>query len=164
MTLADHLRTKELEKRYRKARDGVDRSQWRSIGLLARGKGSREVARSITGYRVCWIRALVRRYNAGGPACSGDGRHHNPGQARLLSVEQEQALWAWLEQAQAAGASWSGPPVARWMSQPLGRPVHAVRDWDGLRRLGFTAKPPRPHPVQADAEQQHWFKKPSRHS
>jgi transposase len=160
MTLSPHLTNEELEKRYRKARDGVDRSQWQIIWLLAQGKHSGEVA-AITGYRVGWIRALVRRYNVGGPERIGDQRHHNPGQSRLLTAAQEQELKALLEQAQAAGQSWTGPQVARWMSQQLGRPIHAVRGWEVMRRLGFTAKTPRPRHAKADAEQQRWFKKTS---
>ncbi len=163
LTVAEHLTTDELESRYRKARDGVDRSQRQIIWLLVQGKRSREVS-SITGYSVVWIRALVRRYNAGGPASIGDGRHHNPGQARLLSGADEQELRSLLTATQAAGASWSGPQVARWMSQRLGRPVHAVRGWEVLRRLGFTAKTPRPRHAKADAEQPHGFKKTSRRS
>jgi hypothetical protein len=59
MTLAPHPTNEELAKRYRKARAGVDRSQWQIIWLLVQGKHSGEVA-AITGYRVGWIRALVR--------------------------------------------------------------------------------------------------------
>lgn len=163
LTVADHLTTDELENRYRGARDGVDRSQWQIIWLLAQGQRRREVA-SITGYSVGWLRALVRGYNAAGPGSMGDGRHRNPGQARLLSVEHEQALRSLLTAAPAAGKHWTGPPVARWMSQRLARPVHAVRGWEVLRRLGFTAKSPRPRPAKADVEQPHWFKKTSRRS
>ncbi len=161
LTVAEHLTTDELESRYRGARDGMDRSQWQIIWLLSQGKRSREVA-SITGYSVVWIRALVRRYNADGPGL-GDGRHRNPGQARLLSVEHEQELRSLLTAAQAEGKHWTGPQVARWMSQRLGRPVPAVRGWEVLRRLGFTAKTPRPRHAKADA-QQNWFKKTSRRS
>jgi hypothetical protein len=42
MTVATHLTTEELEKHYRKARDGVDRSQWQIIWLVAQGKHSGE--------------------------------------------------------------------------------------------------------------------------
>jgi transposase len=163
MTLARHLTIEELEKRYRKARDGVDRSQWQIIWLAAQGKHSGEIA-AMTGYRVGWIRALVRRYNADGPDRIGDQRHGNPGQRRLLTAAQELELKALLQQAQVEGKSWTGPQVARWMSQQLGRPIHAVRGWEVMRRLGFTSKTPRPRHAKADAEQQGWFKKTSPNS
>jgi len=163
MTLARHLTIEELGKRYRKARDGVDRSQWQIIWLVAQGKHSGEIA-AMTGYRVGWIRALVRRYNADGPDRIGDQRHSNPGQRRLLTAAQELELKALLQQAQVEGKSWTGPQVARWMSQQLGRPIHAVRGWEVMRRLGFTSKTPRPRHAKADAEQQGWFKKTSPNS
>src|SRR5579859_523191 len=96
LKLEAHLKSDELEKRYRDATDGVERSQWQIVWLLSIGKSSAEVS-EVTGYCVDWIRKIVGRYNSGGPALIGDQRHHNPGQARLLNVEQDAELLNELE-------------------------------------------------------------------
>jgi transposase len=153
-----YLDSDALEKRYRNAQDGVERSQWQMIWLLSMGKTSAEVA-AVTGYCVDWIRKVVRRYNMGGPAVVGDRRHHNPGQPRLLNAEQEAELLAELDAAAAAGQAWSSVQVAAWMSAQLGRPIRQGRGWDTLQRLTFTTKTPRTRHAKADGEAQELFKK-----
>src|SRR5437879_3111135 len=91
LKLEAHLKSDELEKRYRDAKDSVERSQWQIVWLLSIGKSSAEVS-EVTGYCVDWIRKIVRRYNHDGVQAIGDQRHHNPGQARLLSAEQDAEL------------------------------------------------------------------------
>lgn len=83
LSIEAHLAVEELEQRYRAARDGVARSQWQIIWLLAGGASSQEVA-EVTRYSLPWIREVAKRYNARGAAWIGDGRHHNPGHAPLL--------------------------------------------------------------------------------
>lgn len=86
VSIEPKLTLAELEARYRKARDGVERSQWQIVWLLAQGKTTGEVAR-ITGYTVGWIREIAKRYNQNGTV--GDMRHNNPGVKALLSTEQQ---------------------------------------------------------------------------
>jgi hypothetical protein len=114
-----HLSSDELEKRYRAAKDSVERSQWQIIWLLSMGRTSAEVS-DVTGYCVDWIRKIVRRYSAHGPQAVGDQRHHNPGQQRLLNAGQEAELAAELDKAAAAGQAWGSVQVAAWMSAQLG--------------------------------------------
>ncbi len=57
-----HLSVEELEARYRQAKDGVERSHYQIIWLLAKGKRSSEVA-ELTGYSRSWIYELVWGYN-----------------------------------------------------------------------------------------------------
>ena len=156
--LKAHLSVAELERRYRRASDAIERSQWQILWLVGGGKRSREVAQ-VTGYSVQWIRQLVNRYNAGGAEAVGDGRHSNPGKKRLLSTEQEGKLTQALALAEQNGAMWTGPEVAVWMSQQLGRRIYAARGWEVLRRMGYTSKTPRPRHAKADVEQQQAFKK-----
>ena len=108
LKIADTLSVDELEVRYRGASDGVARSQWQIIWLLAKGQRSEAVA-AITGYSQVWIQALARRYNARGAAGLGDGRHHNPGKAVALSQGDQSKLKALLEQAAAAAKSGVDP-------------------------------------------------------
>jgi transposase len=156
--LKAHLSINEVEKRYRSASDVVERSQWQILWLIGSGKRSREVSQ-VTGYSADWIRILVQRYNSLGVAAVGDGRHANPGQVRLLNAQQEAALERELEAAERDGAMWTGPEVAAWMSQQLGRRIYAARGWEVLRRLGYTSKTLRPRHAKADVEQQQIFKK-----
>ncbi len=58
MIIQPHLSIEELAIRYRKAKDGVERSHWHIVWLLAQGKPSREVA-MVTGYCLNWIHILV---------------------------------------------------------------------------------------------------------
>lgn len=153
-----YLAVEELESRYRGADDGIGRSHWQIIWLIANGKQSSEVS-EVTGYSGQWIRQLVKRYNAHGPSALGDQRQHNPGGNRLLSAEQEAALRAEVEADIAANQRWTGPQVAARMREILQRPVHAVRGWELLQRWGLTQKVPRPQPVKANLQAQAAFKK-----
>ena len=155
------LNVEELEARYRHASAGVARSQWQIIWLLAKGQHSEDIA-EMTGYSQAWIRVLAGRYNARGEVGIGDGRHHNPGKAVTLSQADQVELKTLLEKAADVGEKWSGPQVAAWMSERLGRPVYNQRGWDMLRRLGFTAKTPRPRHAKANVADQQLFKKSSR--
>ncbi|HET9222624.1 MAG TPA: winged helix-turn-helix domain-containing protein [Roseiflexaceae bacterium] len=158
LKLAEHLTVEELEQRYRQATDPAARSHFQIVWLLRQGRPTAEVV-DVTGYSSTWIYALVRRYNRDGPAALGDRRHHNPGKSALLSP----ALRAELDQALAGsapdGGLWTGPKVARWMSDKLGRKVRAVRGWELLQQLGYRSYVPRPRHAKADRDAQETFKK-----
>jgi hypothetical protein len=51
LSLEEHLGNEELERRYREARDPVERSHYQIVWLLARGRTTREVVEA-TGYTV----------------------------------------------------------------------------------------------------------------
>jgi transposase len=157
LSIEAHLTVEDLEQQYRAARDGVARSQWQIIWLLAGGASSQEVGK-VTGYSLPWIRELAQRYNARGAEGIGDGRHPNPGHAPLLSAEQQAALVQALEEPGPQGDRWSGPQVAAWIAQVVGQPVPAQRGWEYLRRLGFTPRVPRPRHAKADPAAQEAFK------
>jgi len=153
-----HLSIEELESRYRKAKDPVERSHWQIMWLLAQGKPSAEIA-EVTGYCVAWIRTLAHRYNEEGTEGLGDGRHANPGGKFLLSSEQQRQLQAALEEPPADGGLWTGPKVSHWIEEQTGRSVPPQRGWEYLKRLGSSKRVLRPRHAKADAEQQAAFKK-----
>jgi transposase len=161
--LEPHLSVDAIEERYWDAQDVVARSQWQIIWLIGQGKRSAEVA-EVTGYSAAWIRQVVQRYNQAGPDSVGDRRHHNPGQARLLSPEQEGELGAVLDAAAARGERWTSHQVAVWMRERLKRPVQDWVAWCAMQRLGFTLQQPRPRHAQAAAMEQATFKKTWRRS
>jgi len=156
--LEDHLTLQGIEKRYRHATDVAARSQWQIIWLIGQGKRSAEVA-EVTGYSADWIRLVVQRYNQAGPNSIGDRRHNNPGQARLLSPDQEAELGRVLDEAAQRGERWTSGRVAAWMSERLKRPVQAWVAWCAMQRLGFTLQQPRPRHAKGDKAQQVAFKK-----
>ena len=158
--IAEHLSTDELGKRYREARDPVRRSHYQIVWLLSRGKSTREVMEA-TGYGRDWIQRLARRYSEDGPDGLGDRRHDNPGgrDRALLDEEGEARLRRALEGRAPDGGLWSGPKVAAWMAERLGRAVGGQRGWEHLRRLGYAPKVPRPSHEQADPEERAAFPK-----
>ena len=158
LTLKPHLDVDEMERRYRGAADPVARSQWQILWLVARGQPTPAVV-AATGYSPTWIYQIVRRYNAGGAAGVGDRRRQNPGAAPLLDAAGQADLRAALAGPAPGGGAWSGPAVASWLAERLGRPVGAQRGWEYLRRLGRTPQVPRPAHAHADPDAQAAFKR-----
>jgi transposase len=163
-TVAAHLSAEELARRYRAARDPVERSRWQMIWLLVSGRSLTEVA-AVTGYSTRWIREVVRHYNANGAAALADQRHRNTGAVPLLDATGQAALDVVLQKPPADGGRWTGPKVARWIAERLGRPPGSIspkRGWVYLRRLDYTPRVPRPrHAQAADAAAQAAFQKTS---
>ena len=153
-----HLSSDELERRYRQAQNVIERSHYQTIWLLALGKTTQEVA-EVTGYGLSWIYELVRSYNRSGPGMLGDHRHHNLGARPLLDDVQQAQLWQALQGKPADGGLWTGPKVAAWMSELLGRPVSAQRGWEYLKRLRYRLRSPRPQHGEADLQEQEAWKK-----
>lgn len=158
--LQNHLSVNELEQLYRNESDAIKRSHWQIIWLLAQGHTPAEVAQ-VTAYTKGWIYILIRRYNAEGVAGVGDRRHANPGQAALLTPALRAELEVLLTQAAPDGGFWTGPKVARWMSEKLGRTIHPQRGNEVLHLIGYRSYVPRPHHVKADPLAQEDFKKRS---
>jgi transposase len=156
LAIAPHLTVAELEHRYRSARAPVERTHWQVIWLAAGGRACAEVA-VVVGYSVEWVRKLIGRWNADGPAALADRRHRNPGGTPLLSPMLHDELRRAPDGPAPDGGLWTGPKVAMWMEGRLGRPVGAQRGWEASRRLGFTPQRPRPRAAQADAAAQRAF-------
>lgn len=156
LCLSPHLSSDELFARYRGASDRIERTRLHALWLLSQGQTSAEITQAL-GYRYNWLYRIVSLYNAHGPEAMRDGRHQNRGHAPLLNSEQRARLDALLETPRADGTPWSGPRVAEWMSQQVGRRVRPQRGWDYLRRTDHTPQRPRPRHKDADAEAQARF-------
>ena len=148
--LQQHLGAAELARRYRAARDPVERTHYQIVWLLARGKTTTEVM-AATGYSRSWVQEVARRYNRQGAAGLGDRRHRNPGGEALLDQAGRGELRAALAGEAPDGGLWSGRKVAARIARKAGRAVGPQRGWEYLRRLGHTPKVPRP--AHAAAEQ-----------
>jgi transposase len=161
IVLKPHLELDELEQRYRRAQEGVLRTHYQIIWLLAQGQLTRDVA-AATGYSRTWIQEIARRYNAQGAAGLGDQRRRNPGAAPLLHPGALGMLRVVLGEPPRGGGLWTGRQVAAWMSDWLERPVSRQRGWEYLRRLGQTPKVPRPRHAGAAPEAREQFPKDCR--
>ena len=161
VTVTTELTTEELHDRYRSATDAVERTHWHILWLMKEGHTPDEIA-STLGYTARWVRTIVGRFNQAGEQAILDHRRTLPGARPLLSQEQQKELDQTLSQPPADGGLWSGPKVAAWMQERLGRPVDKRRGWDYLQRLDYSTRVPRPQHAQSDQAEQAAFKKTAR--
>lgn len=164
--LTTNLSVAELEQRYRGAREGVERSHWQIIWLLAQGHPAYEVSR-MTGYSAYWIGQVARRFNDAGAEGLVNHRRHSRPNPHALLTDANGGLAA-LRTALAGPAPhsdvWNSRTVAAWLSARAGqgRRVSPQTAWSYLRQLGWTSQVPRPRHVKAaDAAAQEAFKKSS---
>jgi transposase len=148
----------ELHERYRQAKDAVERTHWHILWLAKEGKTPQVIAEQI-GYTARWVRTVIGRWNAQGEAGIRDRRHEIDVSRPLLSPQLQEELATALQAPPADGGLWSGPKVAQWMQQRLGRPVAPQRGWDYLQRLDHSSRVPRPQHAKADEAIQEEFKK-----
>ncbi len=148
----------ELHERYRQTKDAVERTHWHILWLAKEGKTPHVIAEQL-GSTARWVRTVIGRWNTQGEAGIRDRRHEIDVSRPLLSPEQQEELAAALQALPADGGLWSGPKVAQWMQQRLGRKVAPQRGWDYLQRLGHSSRVPRPQHAKADAAVQEELKK-----
>src|SRR5260221_9723303 len=159
LVLVAHLNAHDVERRYRTAKQAVERTWWQIVWLVSQGQTATEIARS-TGFTRGWIGQVVKRYNTLGPEGLYDRRRtHARRQPLALSEEQQTEVLAVLQGPPPHGERWTGRLVAGWMSRRLGRPIPRQLGWVYLVRLKGKRWVPRPRQLLADAEQQVAFKK-----
>jgi transposase len=159
LTIEPHLSVKELEVRYRQAKEPIERTRYQIVWLLAQGFVTQEVA-AVTGYRPDTIRKIARRYNQQGSEGIKDRRYQHPGGQPMLSDVEQAQLWQALQSPPADGGLWNGRKVAEWISDYLERRVGRQRGWEYLREMTFRWRVPRPEHEEAYiVEQEAWKKK-----
>ncbi|HTD19382.1 MAG TPA: winged helix-turn-helix domain-containing protein [Ktedonobacteraceae bacterium] len=158
VTIQTELTAEELHDRYRSATTAVERTHWHILWLIKEGHTPNEIA-FMLGYTARWVRTIVQRWKKAGEQGIRDQRLTLPGAPCLLTAEQQKELDHALEQPPADGGLWSGPKVAAWMQEQLGRPVDPRRGWDYLQRLGRSTRVPRPQHEESDQATQQAFKK-----
>jgi transposase len=164
--LTTKLSVDELERRYRSASEGTERSHWQLLWLLAQGQPAYTVAQ-MTGYSAYWIGQVARRFNEEGAAALVDHRkaphwrasHAHPRMLLPTDEDLEELRTALLGPAPHEDV-WNSRTVAAWLSARLGRRVSANAGLYYLRLLDFTPQTPRPrHAKAASPEEQAIFKK-----
>jgi transposase len=149
--LLPHLTTADVRGRYRACRDAKEGRRWHALWLVAAGRSAAEAA-ALVGLDASYVRRLIRRYNADGPASVADGHRVNPGgpTARLTAAQRD-ALRAALAGEPPEGGLWTGPRVAAWIDAATGpeTPTWPQLGWVYLRRLGQTPQVPRPRHARA---------------
>jgi transposase len=166
LPIAPHLSPDEIARRYRACRTGVEKTHWQVLWLLTRSAAPptpAEVAAQV-GLTPAWVRTVLRRGNADGPAGVVDRRSATNGGRPRLSDEQQAALFEALQGRPADGGPWTGPKVAAYARDHWGVTVRVETGWRWLTRLGLSLQMPRPrNPRAATAgEQQEWKRRPGR--
>jgi transposase len=166
LPIIPHLGPDEIARRYRTCRDGVEKTHWQVLRLLTRTADPptpAEVAAQV-GLTPSWVRTVLKRWNARGPAGLADRRAAANGGRPKLSPEQQAALFEALQGRPDDGGLWTGPKVAAYVRDRWGVAVRAETGWRWLRRLGLSSQVPRPkNPGAATAdEQRSWKRRPGR--
>lgn len=156
-----HWTVNQIWNKYRACRDGVEKTRWHAVWLLARTDVPRTPAAvaDVVGLSAVTVRDVLHRWNADGPAGLRDGRRGN-GSRPKLTARRRDALYAALQKRPPDGGLWTGPKVARYVADRWGVTVDPTTGWRWLRDLGFTLQVPRPaHPTAADAPTRRRWKK-----
>src|SRR5262245_29917246 len=99
LPIVAHLDPGEIARRYRACRTGIEKTHWQILWLLSRTAAPptpAEVAARV-GLTPTWVRAVLRRWNAEGPAGLADRRAATNGGRPALSDEQQAALFEALQ-------------------------------------------------------------------
>lgn len=151
MKIEGHLSVAALEERYETAREPIAKSHFHAIWLLALGHSDADVARLLS-FSTRWVKALVKRYNEGGPERLGERRATNGAEPTILTPQALEALKVRINTPPDDGGQWSGPKVARFLAKFHGlASVCKQRGFEALVAIGYSIQQPRPrHPDAAD--------------
>jgi hypothetical protein len=86
-----HLSVEALEGRYKAADETIAENHFHAVGLLASGRSVDEVA-ELPSFSTRWVKALIKRYNEGGPERLGDQRANNGTEPTSLTPQALSAL------------------------------------------------------------------------
>jgi transposase len=165
LAIVPHPTPAEIARRYRACRRGVEKTHGQVLGLLTRPDRPLTPAQAAehVGLTPSWVRTLLKRWNAQGPAGLADRRVGTHGGHPELATEPPIDLWAALQQPPPDGGLWTGPKVAADVRDRWGVVVCKQTGWGWLHELGFARQVPRPHPPEAatPAARRAWKRRPA---
>lgn len=156
-----HRTANQIRAKYRACRHPVEKVRWHAVWLLARTDEPRTPAQvaAVVGLADVTARAILHRWNAGGPDGLTDRRVGN-GAAPKLTARRRDALYRALGKRPPDGGLWTGPKVARYVRDRWQVEVRPETGWRWLVDLGFSLQVPRPtHPKAADRPTRRRWKK-----
>ena len=157
LRIKPHLTHEEITKRYRKCKQGREKSYWHLIWLMADPKKEILIteAAQIVGFCQRWARILVNRYNQEGAENLIDQRRNNEGRQPILNDSQQEALKkALTKQKPPGGGLWTGPRVAVWIKKRTKKNITPQGAWNWIVKSGFTLQVPRPKNIKAATEKE----------
>ena len=160
--LHPRLSSGQLQERFRNCRDLRESRRWQLLWFISLLYTLVEAA-TLTSFSERYARLVLQRYNRYGiPSVKAKlippRKPRNP---PLLTPHLCRLLGRALCGKAPDGGLWTGPKVAKWISQKIGRKVAPQRGWDYLKRLGRSLQAPRPRHIQASILLQERFKKNS---
>jgi transposase len=160
LPIVPHLTPEPIYLRYHACRTGVEETHRHLLRLLTRPEAPLAPAQAAAqiGLTAVRARAILKRWDADGPAGLADRRVGTDGGHGKLTADQQIDLWAALQHPPPDGGLWTGPKVAGYVRDRWGVAVGKPTGWRWLRGLGFSPRVPRPrHPKAAGAaEQRAW--------
>ncbi len=158
ISLEPHLSGAELYKKYLSSKKTCERDRYQVLWLLSQGKTTSQIA-EVTRFHARGVRALVQRYNKGGPEAMLDRRSQGSGAPSRLNPAQLKALEAALEQDPVEGGRWNSIKVAAWIERETGVATKKQLGWVYLKRLDYALRIPRRRHKKGDLEAKDDFKK-----
>lgn len=159
--LEPYLSATELKKRYREATNPIEARRWHLLWLIALPSTIKEAA-AVLGINYDYARSIVKSYNQQGETAiflKKQPPKKRPSHA-LLNTQQLEELRLSLTGESPDRGLWSGPKVALWIAQKIGREqVGKQRGWEYLKRCGYSPQRPRPKHKKGDKNEQEDFKK-----
>ena len=166
LPIVAHLSPDAVARRYKACRNGREKTHWQVVWLLTRSPeppAPAAVAAQV-GLTPAWVRMVLKRWNAEGPAGLVDRRSLCNGGKPKLSEEQRSALFEALQGRPDDGGLWTGPKVAAHVRDRWGVTVCVQTAWEWMTQLGFSLQVPRPkNPGAASPDEQgEWKSRPDR--
>jgi transposase len=161
--LKPFLSVPELKQRYRQALHPIEARRWQLLWLVALSKTIKEAA-AIVGINYDYAREIVKNYNQQGESAISLKKppsKKRPSHALLNTAQLEELRLSLAGESDDRGL-WSGPKVALWIAQKIGREqVGKQRGWEYLKKCGYSPQTPRPQHKKGDKVEQENFKKNS---
>ena len=149
-----------LKQKWIEASSHTEKVRWQALYLWKTAVPTETILLTL-GRSDWWLQQTVHRFNTQGSYGVEDRRRDNGGHMALLTKTQVAKLRTCiLTKKPPDGGLWTGPKIARWISDTTGKKVHPHRGWKYSQRLGLSLLVPRPtHAEGATPAEQATFKK-----